>query len=393
MSMSAQMQDFFSEYADTVVPAAGNRKQSEEAPRRSHTDATIRHTPKRAAEKDCGSPGGGDQGSPDKRDCDDLLQQLRSSDTVRCFGGWLLRSTDLFGAPILRFVVKGMSERDVEAAEEHYSRMGRMGSIGMVHRTGSRPLTVGEYTVFDFEVGTGEKTIREHFDEGKPFRRDPVRFFAALVKFLRRYGSALNREGHDYRPLNCLSKETVLIDQEDHIKLIPLQAWGKEYPVEIPREVAAGEKADERSDLYAAAFLTVEVSSSGRSDRRLVEPDCEAVVRCLKAIRDCRPDLTEAMQLLCGDGAKQENQHTASRDYNGNNPGMGSWMRDFGGRISGDWGTFWEWVKEKFAPFEDEYEHEHPEQTDATVHDRGGFRNGNDRYTDYDYVPGDGTYH
>lgn len=297
-----------------------------------------------------------------------LLRQIRQAG-VSCFGGRLFRGTDAFGDPIVRFAVPGMDAEDVKNAEEHYSMMGRMSALGMAHRTNTPPQTVQHYTVFDFEIGSEEYTLRELHDSGRPFRRNPETVFRAMVQLLRRYRAELAKMGRDYRSLNCLTRETVILDADNNLKLIPLYTTGSDYPIEIPREVTAG-GGDERSDLYAAAYVAVEVHSAGRSDGRLVEPDCAPIVRCLKTIRDCRPDLDEVQLMLFGPDAvvRTEPRIKPVYDYDGNNTRSGERVKESASQMGGFLSGVWEKLKEWTAPIEDLEEEETPQQTDATMH-------------------------
>ena len=306
---------------------------------------------------------------PEVEDREDLeLLQTHLKDAVSCYGGKLFRGWDEYGNPIIRFAVKGMSAEDVKNAEEHYNRVGRMSAIGLAHRTSNPPMRVKDYTVFDFEIIGDEFTLREMQNMGKPFKRDPEMVFRVLVEFLCRYRTQLANIRRPYQALNCLTMETVIFGKDNHLKVIPLYTRGTDYPVEIPREVTTAEGADERSDLFAAAYIAVEIYSAGRPDRKLVEPDSKVISDCLKGIRDCRPDLdkVQAMLVDCNVAHHVQDADRPFCDYDGNDTRSGERIiasaRKAGGFMVSVMGKLKEWA----APIADLEEEETEDQLDGT---------------------------
>lgn len=223
-----------------------------------------------------------------------LLQMIRSENTVPCFGGYLFRRENPQYGHVLCFAVENMSEDDARNADKWYALFGRMSHLGMLHRTSSAPLRVGTYTVFEFVASHHDKSIREMLKGDSALRVHHDALMNNLVKFIHDYREELRQQNYDrYLPLNCLSKDTVMLDTNGRMKVIPLRANRGAYPIEIPREVTAGEISDEASDLFAAAYLAVEVYSRRRGSDKLIEPESSVIRNCVKAVHDWRPSLDD----------------------------------------------------------------------------------------------------
>lgn len=228
-----------------------------------------------------------------------LLQGLHSEYAVNCYGGRLFRFNHSDREPLICFAVKNMSQSEIDNAVRWYDRCGRMGTLGMIHRAGRQPVRVEDYTIFEFEIGPQEYSLNERMRSGAPFRRDCLNVMQKLVQFLYDYRNELRkiwRQG--YTALNCLSKETIFFDSDGQMRILPLLAHRGCYPIEIPIEVKAHADGDERSDLYSAAYVAVEIFSSSRPGKGLHEPDSPLIKECLKSIRDWRPTLNEVYNAI-----------------------------------------------------------------------------------------------
>lgn len=223
-----------------------------------------------------------------------LLELIRSDESIRCFGGYLFRRDNPQYGHVICFAVENMRPEDVVNADKWYALFGRMSHLGMLHRTSSAPIPVGNYTVFEFVASVHDKSIRDHLKAVEPMRTSHTALMNQLIEFIHSYSQELEQLNNaNYVPLCCLSKDTVLIDPNGRMKILPLRANRGIYPIEIPQEVSVGEQVDERSDLFSAAYLAVEVYSKNRNCAQLTEPDSDVIRNCLKAVHDWRPTLAE----------------------------------------------------------------------------------------------------
>lgn len=230
-----------------------------------------------------------------------LLRMIRSDESVHCFGGYLFRRDNPQCGHVICFAVENMSDEDIINTDKWYNLFGRMSHLGMLHRTASAPLQVENYTIFEFVASADDRSIRDHMKAVEPVRTSHDALMANLVNFIHNYSQELKKENYpNYVPLRCLSKDTVLIDSNGRMKILPLQAHRGVYPIEIPREVSIGKYSDERSDLFSAAYLAVEIYSKNRNCDQLSEPNSDLIRNCLKAIHDWRPTLAEAYAAVSG---------------------------------------------------------------------------------------------
>lgn len=295
-----------------------------------------------------------------------LLRLIRSNESVQCFGGYLFRRDNPQCGHVICFAVENMSDEDIINTDKWYNLFGRMSHLGMLHRTASAPLRVENYTVFEFVASADDKSIREHLTAVEPVRTSHDALMANLVNFIHDYSQELQKEHYpNYVPLRCLSKDTVLIDSNGRMKILPLRAHRGVYPIEIPREVSIGEYSDERSDLFSAAYLAVEVYSKNRKCTQLSEPNSDIIRNCLKAIHDWRPSLSEAYAAVNG-GSFAQNQ---SANMGGNVIGgfhmpSGKLQEGFQEGIQ----KLKHYLQDLVRPYELE-EAESVYQTDGTMHD------------------------
>lgn len=223
-----------------------------------------------------------------------VAEQLRGG--TACFGGTLFRRENSFHFPEICFAVKGLDEYAVRRAEQHYA--------GLRHRCPTVPLIPcsrieqdGEYTVFSFALGEQERPLRQIMTVSENALR-PMALLKKLVRFLQDYHGCVTAGGKTYTPLCCLTPDTVYLDLEHRVRILPLLQYGTARPTELPPETGT-DAADVTSDLYSAAYLYVELLSLGRS--KLAAPDDPTVQRMLAAAPEWRPELTDAVQALLSD--------------------------------------------------------------------------------------------
>lgn len=223
----------------------------------------------------------------------DALRKRHLEEGVDCFGGRLFRSHDRSNRPVLSFAAQGMSQEEIDYANDWYNTLGRLSFLGFLHRTPTPPAVLEQYTVFDFEINPQDQSLHELLSRGAPVPTTADQLMNQLIRLLQGYNNALAETGQSYQPLCCLSRYTVLLGGDNRPKVLPLLAFRGKYPAGTPSEVIRGEAVDARSDLYCAAYAAVEAESGNHSGGALIEPRSELLRACLKSVRDWRPNLGE----------------------------------------------------------------------------------------------------
>ena len=226
---------------------------------------------------------------------------LHGDGEVDCFGGWIFRASDQFGHPVIRFVLDRPSEAEIMRAEEWYRRLGSMTNSRFLHRTSMEPVVMSGYAVFDFEIGYQLKSLGELHRKRELTYKKPEMLLEKLNDMILDYRAELARTRERYRPLNCLTMETVFVDEDNNVKVLPIFFSGKRYPIEIAREVlTANQTVDERSDLYSAAYVAVEAFSDSNGNQPICKPDSQIILDCLQTVREWRPAPEEVKKWLKG---------------------------------------------------------------------------------------------
>lgn len=255
---------------------------------------------KRSARKTSVHPGGYGAAS------DGWKPAIHGENQVDAFGGWFFRDRDRVGNPVIRLVVENMPQSEATRADEWYGKLGRMPHAGFLHRAGSSPVQVGAYTVFDFEINAQMRSLSELHRQNKLNPAISELILQRLNELIMEYRMELLKNGEQYRALNCLTMDTVFLDRDNKVTVLPVFYTGRNYPVEIAREaMIPGEKTDERSDLYAAAYVAVEVYSDSNGDKPLKKPESEVILACLQAVRLWRPTPNEVKEWLTGKRPKK----------------------------------------------------------------------------------------
>lgn len=252
----------------------------------------------------------------------ELLDLIRSPNAVSHAGGRLFRRTDSYNFPIISFAVPDMTEVEVQRANDRYVKLCRRYPNLFLSHDPNAVTSVSNYTVFDFVIGASEFTLGERKRANSLYKQPADLLMRYLVDYLCAYSTAQGQLGLPYDPLCCLSLETIIMSETGAVKVLPLLSHRRNFPVEMPSEVALN-MADERSDLYSAAYVVVEMISASRSDGRLEEPKSLIIQNCIKTIQDWRPGLAEAYEYVRASGGSGGPRiHT---DANGNavNGGQG----------------------------------------------------------------------
>ena len=218
----------------------------------------------------------------------------------RCFGGILFCRTNDFGFPEVCFAVKNADHRTARRADLRHAFF-RHHCAGLPLIVCSSTVTVDEYTVYSYPVGEREQSLRTALQTDAR-SIDPDVLLKKLVNLLSRYNNALAAAEQPYKPLCCITPDTVYLDSAQKLRILPLPLFGAEHPEELPAE-AGTDKADITSDLYSIAYLYVEATSQGSSC--LPEPENPTVLKMLASIPGWRPSLSQVRSALFDPAAEQ----------------------------------------------------------------------------------------
>lgn len=240
---------------------------------------------------------------------------------INSFGGKLYLSKNHMNMPIIVHAVKLSSQEQINKRSEWYRWAGRHGNLRFLSYERSYPL--GEYTAYTFGLNEDCRSMRYMMEHDQQ-RQYCERLFEMLVEFLYDYKQAARAE---YRPLCCLSLDTVFMDENGSIYILPLISNGGRFPRGYPMEASQEDDVDETTDLYTAALLTKQVlsgceyESKKRNQRlkKLNKPEC--LERCMDVGYSNRPLLQEVYSSIrreqSGTGAAEGKSRPAV-DYNGN---------------------------------------------------------------------------
>ncbi len=228
-----------------------------------------------------------------------LLRSLKDPglEKVECFGGLLFKRCDREDNPILSFAVEGLTEEELFEMKQGYKQVYRSGVSRVISRAEPFDEQVGDYTVFNFEYNTGYSSLRE-YSQGKNIPLETVMW--PLVRLLKhRYNSYVKRD-LQYESLNCLTVDTLFVDADGALWLLPLRAFRNRFPGAIaPEAHDPNQVCTEASDLFSAAYVAVEVANGGKMPAMLALKE-NKIKECLLAIPQCRPSLQTMVTVLQG---------------------------------------------------------------------------------------------
>lgn len=286
-------------------------------------------SPRRPVSFDDFEPRGAENRGSSGRKAERWKPAIHGENEVEGFDGWFFRDRDQSGRPVIRLVAERMSASEAIRADEWYGMLGRLSGGCFLHRSASSPVEVDGHMVFDFEIGNNVYSLGEQHRQKKLNLRNPETILSKLNYLIMKYQKELQRSGEPYRALNCLTMDTVFVDADNNLMVLPVYYHGRNYPVEIAREaMIQGQKTDERSDLYAAAYVAVEAFSDSNGDRPLGKPNSEVILACLQTIREWRPMPQEVEQWFSG---KRPGPRTrvggTPNDVQIPRPDTGKWMK------------------------------------------------------------------
>lgn len=252
--------------------------------------------------RSCQKPAGG-QEKEDRKDMDAnqraLLRTLKDPglEKIECFGGVLFKRCDQEDNPILSFAVEGLTEEELSEMKLAYKKVYRSGLSRVISRADPFEEQAGSCTVFNFEYNTGYSSLRE-YSRSKSISVETV--MRPLVKLLTHRYNSYVKSDLQYESLNCLTLDTLFVDADGALWLLPLQAFRNRFPGAIaPEAHDPTQVCTEASDLFSAAYVAVEVANGGKMPAMLALKE-NKIKECLIAIPQCRPSLQTMVTVLQG---------------------------------------------------------------------------------------------
>ena len=193
-----------------------------------------------------------------------LLADLHANGR-RCFGGWIFRSTNHSGYPIICHAVLTSSIKNEITKMSNWYRWTNANCAGLFPiYEGS--VNIDKYTFFKFAVGEGSRSMRQVMTD--PERAGTCKnLFTNLVMLLHHYSQISGAILECYAPLCSICLDTVYMDKRGQLTVLPLLCINNEFPRGFPLEVGT-EEVDDTTDLYTAALLTYQVLSGCEYEKR-----------------------------------------------------------------------------------------------------------------------------
>lgn len=230
---------------------------------------------------------------------DSIRASINSKATLFRFGGLLFRGKNTHDGNVVAHAVEGMTRDEArKLVSGWYFDLTTNHSDMFLTYDHSEPCD--GHVVFSFRLPKGYYSLRELLSEPKSANCGEI-IFRRLVALLAGY-EAVTRAAGPYRPLCCISLDTVFINRAGNdVKLLPLVARHHDFPPYYPGE--AGEAtADVRTDLYTAALTALQFMSGVEMETENAEmADCSGIPgmdECLRVFQSRRPDIRTVLELL-----------------------------------------------------------------------------------------------
>lgn len=226
-----------------------------------------------------------------------LIQDMRKATNV-CFGGKLFLSTNYHGQPLICHAISSGRRDVVQELSKFYSSLRALPTVPFLTYSGSNDLGGGQ-VVFTFALGENFHSMRQIMNS-EGHEKIGMQLFPKLVDILTKY---YGKTAKYKDALCCISLDTVFMTPQGECLLLPLQCPNQDYPRGFPLEVGTDE-ADERTDLYTAALLTLQVISGceyeSRAEKKCMRPDMvpEYVKDCLCVFPSGRKNLAQTRNLI-----------------------------------------------------------------------------------------------
>ena len=236
------------------------------------------------------------------------------NECISCFGGQLFFDKDGYEAPVIRHVISCTDQELLKLLSCWYRAADRMRPVSFFPYLGSDNL--GDGTVaYTFAVGRKVISMRQLMNR-PDCKKHGSELFSKLVDFLCTYRDELTKQemkSGGYVPLLSISLDTVFMDADKNLYLLPLRSLNHQYPMGFPLEANTPE-ADERTDLYTAALLAVQVISgceyeSSREGRYMKLDELpETAKQSLCLFPSGRHSLNTVRNFLKQDETEEENE-------------------------------------------------------------------------------------
>ena len=224
-----------------------------------------------------------------------LLLRDKGVEKINCFGGLLFQREDANGNRILSFAVEDMTDGELSAMKKEYQAIYRSALPRLISRADPFVEQAEPYTVFNFEYNPGI-SFRQYCRNNK---KEPPSARVVMRKLVNILIDRSNRHGEEnYESLNCLSLDTLFLDNQGEVWLLPLRAFRNQFPREIaPEAHDPTQKCTVASDLCAAAYVAVLVANNGELPAMVTLQDSK-IKECLMLIPQCRPTLNTMGEAL-----------------------------------------------------------------------------------------------
>lgn len=240
-----------------------------------------------------------------------LIQDMRKATNV-CFGGKLFLSTNYHGQREICHAVSSAKREAVQELSRVYHAFNGLTTMPFLAYSGSRP---GDgQVIFTFALADNCRSMRQVMT-ANDHEEVGMQLFPKLVEILTKYENMA-----EYKDaLCCISLDTVFVTSRGEILLLPLQCPSQDYPRGFPLEAGTVE-ADERTDLYTAALLALQVVSGceyeSRAEKKRMCPELVPgyVMDCLCVFPSGRKTLAQARNLIAGEIKEAAEVHAAKPD-------------------------------------------------------------------------------
>lgn len=243
-----------------------------------------------------------------------LYQDLRNATNV-CFGGKLFLSKNYHNQTMICHAVSNPKREAIQELSQVYNAFNALTTMPFLTYKGSKPGPSGNgQVIFTFVLAENCRSMRQvmtsddHAEIG-------MQLFPKLVDILTKYKNMA-----DYKyALCCISLDTVFVTAQGEILLLPLQCPNRDYPRGFPLEAGTNE-ADERTDLYTAALLTLQVVSGceyeSRAEKKRMCPELVSgyVMDCLCVFPSGRKTLAQTRNLIAGESRDAAKTQAARAD-------------------------------------------------------------------------------
>lgn len=245
-----------------------------------------------------GNKNGGSAGLVYGYDGAERLRQDMEENGVEAFGGTLFTSTNHHDQPLICHAIRCEDEKAISELSKFYNDLDAERIEGLLHYAHMEYME-DDLVAFKFSLGKNDRCVRMLLDTD--IRKDCCKdLFPKLVDILDGYYQVV---GSKNMPLRAFSLDTVFVDQNGRVGVMPVFGVGKQFPKGYPLE-AATEEADDRTDLFAAALLSLQVLSGCEVEtaKKKMAPELlpEIGKQCLCIYPSGRPDLETVKAALAG---------------------------------------------------------------------------------------------